>query len=49
MERIYIWADGTWCYEEELEQMTHMSDDHALVTLLDDEEPEDAVARYFKR
>lgn len=22
-----VWPDGTWCYKDELHEMTHMSDD----------------------
>lgn len=25
---VIIWADGTWCYDDELSEMTHMSDDY---------------------
>jgi hypothetical protein len=28
---ICLWADGTWCYGDELSQMTHMSDDYVVV------------------
>lgn len=35
MEDIIVWPDGTdwptWCYREELEQMTHMGDDFEVV------------------
>lgn len=30
LEDAILWADGTWCYREELEQMTHMSDDYQV-------------------
>ena len=30
-EDICLWADGTWCYWEELERMSHMSDDYELI------------------
>lgn len=28
---VYEWPDGTWCWHDELHEMTHMSDDYALV------------------
>lgn len=30
-EDILLWADGTWCYAEELDEMSHMSDDFERV------------------
>ncbi len=45
---IYVWADGTWCEEDELEQMTHMSDDYATVTVHDEETSEQAADRYSR-
>jgi hypothetical protein len=36
-EDILVWADGTWCYAEELEEMNHMSDDFAVLPV--DSEP----------
>lgn len=32
-EDLCVWADGTWCYVEELETMTHMSDDFRIVPI----------------
>ena len=31
MENIYLWANGTWCYSYELEEMLHMSDDFQII------------------
>jgi hypothetical protein len=28
---IMVWPDGTWCYRRDLESMTHMSDDYAVL------------------
>ena len=28
---ICLWADGTWCYPDELEDMTHKSDDYEVI------------------
>lgn len=28
MNDIYLWPDGTWCFGDELNAMTHMSDDY---------------------
>lgn len=49
---IRYWADGTWCYRWELEQMTHMSDDHAKLLVLPgrsydeiEQEVQNAIAR----
>ena len=32
---IYMWPDGTWCYPEELSEMTHLGDNFSekLVTV----------------
>ena len=30
---IYVWADGTWCEKDELEEMSHMSDDYRIEAL----------------
>jgi hypothetical protein len=30
-EDLIVWADGTWCYRYELEEMTYMSDDYEVV------------------
>lgn len=29
-QAIYIWPDGAWCYEDELEEMSHKSDDYSI-------------------
>ncbi len=28
---IMLWPEGTWCYRDELEGMTHMSDDYQVL------------------
>lgn len=48
-EVIYVWADGTWCESDELEQMSHMSDDFATVVVSDDETNEQAADRFAKQ
>lgn len=48
LEKIYVWADGTWCEPCELSQMSHMSDDYATVIVLDGEEYDDAAMRHVK-
>ena len=30
-EDIILWADGTWCFAYELEEMGHMSDDYECI------------------
>jgi len=31
IEQVYVWADGTYCHEEDLEEfLTFMSDDYVL-------------------
>jgi hypothetical protein len=30
-EDICLWADGTWCYLFELEEMNHMSEDYEII------------------
>lgn len=33
MEYIYVWSDGTWCWEEDLnDYLTFMSDDYTKYT-----------------
>jgi hypothetical protein len=31
LEDIMVWPDGTWCYREDLRDMTHMSDDYTVL------------------
>lgn len=31
MRKIYVWADGTWCDEDELYHMNHLSDDFKVI------------------
>lgn len=31
LEDILVWSCGTWCYREELNQMSHMSDDYQVL------------------
>lgn len=31
MDDIFVWPDGTWCYRDELEQVSHMSDDTTVL------------------
>ena len=33
--KVIVWADGTWCFDEELEEMTHLSDDYMSIELPD--------------
>jgi hypothetical protein len=47
-EYIYVWCDGTWCEEDELEEMSHMSDDYAKVTVYEHETYEEAADRYAR-
>ena len=43
---IYYWPDGTWCTEDEIEEMTHMSDDYGTFTsFATDEEIDDEVQK----
>lgn len=32
-EDIIVWSDGTWCMGEDLEEMTHMSDDFRVISV----------------
>lgn len=42
--KVYVWPDGTWCYGDELEEMTHMSDDYQVhETVLMDAELEEWI------
>lgn len=31
LEDILVWPCGTWCYREELNQMSHLSDDYQVL------------------
>jgi hypothetical protein len=31
LEDICVWADDTWCYRYEVEEMSHMSDDYQIL------------------
>lgn len=31
MSDIHLWPDGTWCYTDELEDFTWMSDDYQII------------------
>ena len=35
-QTVYYWPDGIWCYENELSQMTHKSDDYSNAMFPDD-------------
>lgn len=48
---IYVWADGTWCEKEDLEEyLTMMSDDFykVYVNIDDAEDIEKEVAKYIE-
>ena len=46
MEKVCIWADGDWCYIEELESLHWKSDDYKTVTVpLDCDDIEEWVAQ----
>jgi len=48
--KIYVWADGTWCYEEELKDFEHKSDDISEVTLqAEDINSDDDIENYIHR
>lgn len=42
---IYVWPDGTWCFDDERESMTHMSDDCKRLEVPDDVDDIDGFAR----
>lgn len=48
MEIIYVWADGSWCEEDEIEGMGHMSDDYHIVEVKDNETNEEAADRFAR-
>jgi hypothetical protein len=33
IQYVYYWMDGTWCYQDELSQFVHKSDDYQTLTL----------------
>ena len=37
-ERVCVWPDGEWCYESELEEMSHRSDDYTVIEIAEVEE-----------
>lgn len=42
---ICVWPNGTWCYHDELEEMTHMSDDFERIAMPADASFEDCDER----
>ena len=44
---ILVWADGTWCYEDQLQEFSHLSDDYSRVRC--DEGSEEEAAQVFNR
>lgn len=49
-QRIAIWPNHDWCYYEEIEEMTHKSDDYLICNVPEDwtfEEIEEFVGRSF--
>ena len=34
---VIVWPDGTWCYEDELDQFSWKSDDFAKIHMLGDD------------
>lgn len=30
-DRVCVWPDDTWCYEDDLPEMGHMSDDYQII------------------
>lgn len=36
MMTIYYWPHGTWCFEDDLEDYSHLSDDYGKMTLSED-------------
>ena len=47
MIKIYYWSTGHWCHEDELSQMTHLSDDYGVleISVDTDEHCIDALVR----
>ena len=48
VDTIYIWPDGTWCYQDELEDYGFMSDDYC-VTYAPCDWSEDDIDTYAER
>jgi predicted transglutaminase-like protease len=48
MEFICVWSNGTWCYEEEVESMTHLSDDYYWIDASAIENIEEFVTEFLK-
>ena len=45
--KIYVWPDGTWCYQNEIEEYSWKSDDYINMTVDNDETViEEAVLAY---
>ena len=43
--KIYVWADGTWCYQDEIAKFSHKSDDYVSITV-DEDYIEEAVEAF---
>ena len=39
MQSIAIWSDYEWCYEDDIHEYSHKSDDYTIVSIEFDEEP----------
>lgn len=35
---VAVWPDGTWCLEEEISGMDHMSDDYKIMDVIIDDD-----------
>ncbi len=44
---IFVWPDGTWCYPENIEEYSHMSDDYARVNV--DKTIDEAVEKHINQ
>jgi DNA-directed RNA polymerase subunit M/transcription elongation factor TFIIS len=45
---ICVWPDDTWCYEDEVEQQTHKSDDYFKLRVPEGKDPDEYLAEFNK-
>lgn len=45
---IWVWPDGSWCHEDELEESLRYKSDDVAFLKYDGRDPEDMVAEYMQ-
>jgi hypothetical protein len=49
VEKICVWPDYTWCYEEDLEEYSHLSDDFMLLEIPEELEDDEEIDAWLER